>query len=246
MNIKPLLRWTFGGANLHKRAFNILNLSVKNAIKIYGERFDYIICYNGLNDNQIDEIKSLGIELRYQHPFINGIGNKRRNTLWKHCPPRLRPLAHELQIDSDVVLEKELPEIEMFLQRDNHFLVAEGNTNSYGIFKNEISHHLQLNAGIFGVPPYFDMQKIILNKLKNNKRIGNLRPCGEQGLSVTIATQNPFITIPITTITLSYYDEPLQRGSCGTHFIGANYAKNHRGWSRYLKITNIIQIPQFL
>ena len=58
MSDRPLWRWTIG--NTIKQGLEILEESVFRALKLYGDYdIDWAICYNGLNDQSVENLQSI-------------------------------------------------------------------------------------------------------------------------------------------------------------------------------------------
>jgi hypothetical protein len=237
-----LWRWTIGGKNLHKRAFDLLFLSIKRTLRLYKEEFDFVICYNTLNQNQINLVNNFGIQTHKQVPFLGGLSKGGRNTLWKYAPPRLRLQSHELFVDNDIIIEKRLPQIDSFLQQ-NKFMLTEGLRRCYGVFNDYVPKNLSLNGGLVGVPPNIDLQSMLVRKLKKlGKADGQILPKDEQGLIAHIVSSSEFIKIPVEVIYTLYCDEIKSKGTHGTHFIGANYHHYHHGWKQYQKHNTVTHL----
>jgi len=250
--MKPLWRWTIGyrnfdGFETQSRAFEMLKLSVKMALRIYKDEFDYVICYNNLSDERIKWIEQLGVPILHQGEY------QQIHTFWKFVPSRLRIKSHELFVDNDLILEKRIPQLDEFLQDQTSFLITEGRNRCYGLFLNRIPSNLQLNAGFLGIPPNVKIGNLIQEKLNEvGVNMTCTRPRDEQGLLAHIVSSRKFIKIPLSEVSTIYSEQILQwpenstgwliippippshpPGRCGSHFVGANYADVHYGWDRY-------------
>jgi hypothetical protein len=154
---KPILRWTIG--NSDKINLNLLSRSIKQMTLLYAERFELFVCFNGDFKVENFEKRSTGaVKLLKQEP-IGGLPYPRGCT-WKLYPPRLNIQVHEIFIDHDFVLVKRMDEIEHFLNSSDKFLCIEDRSRAYGPnFDEQIPQGFEINSGLFGLPPGFDMGK---------------------------------------------------------------------------------------
>src|SRR5688572_12825908 len=103
--MKPLARWTVG--KVTNTGMEILRESVRVFGRIYPE-FDRVVCYNNVERPAgFDGLyEQMATDLPY--PLLGpdadpGEGGSPASG-WKLCPPRLRPEAHELWLDNDIVV----------------------------------------------------------------------------------------------------------------------------------------------
>lgn len=158
--MKPLVRWTIGPAN--EIGYTVLENSVTHFKNLYGDRFDYIICYNQISPKRFTFLNTAFHEQSPDHLPINPL-----SVSWKLYPPRLRINAHEICIDSDILLLKPLEEIEYFLKEDST-LLYEGLKRNFtlGQYKKHLGADVSINSGIYGMPPGFDFKQKILHALE--------------------------------------------------------------------------------
>lgn len=151
MNHKPLVRWTVGPSGSPYDDF-ILRRSICNFRRIYGGLFDYVVCFNGRTRSELD---GLDVDLIEQKP-VEGMPEP-HGVAWKLYPPRLRPEAHELFMDHDVVLVQRITQIDRFLSLPDAFIYSESppDSRNYGKFDRAVREGFRLNSGLFGVPPGF-------------------------------------------------------------------------------------------
>lgn len=148
--LKPLLRWVIGPMSYY--GLKLFKITVKRIKKIYGNKFDYLICHN--NNINISDLLDLNVNFFDQSKLR--ANSKKYDVSWKLFPIRLRKSSHELVIDSDILVINKISQIDIFLQSSNHSLVYEGLYGNYGIYKEKIPINLKLNSGIYGMPPGFD------------------------------------------------------------------------------------------
>lgn len=209
--MKPLLRWVVGPVG--ELGLRILRNSVRNIVSMYGERFDYLICYNQISADKL----SLGIPLFCQDHLRNALGY---DVAWKLFPVRVRAESHEIVIDNDLVLFKKLDEIENFLVSD-HTLTYQGLHGAHGNYY--VPKGMRLNSGIYGMPPGFDID------LSNRTFSGKF---DEQGLIVSsLLSWHHCDVIPMTAIPIIESDFPIDefwklKSTKGFHFVGANRGKH--------------------
>jgi len=233
---KPLLRWSVGPAK--PQGFYCLQESVHCIKSLYPE-LDLVICHNQLNATQIKQISRLGVPLFDQGKSLDSLPIKPKpgyNVHWKIYPPRLRPDAHEIQIDTDIVLFKKLKEIDLFLE-DQAMLLYQGIHGAYGNFKDFVPPGVRLNSGIFGMPPGFDFLAAM------NETIGSSLTkwddsFDEQGLVMaTLSTFPKRYVIPLISVPIIQPHFDIQALTtelcCGYHFCSLNYLDEHAGWETY-------------
>jgi hypothetical protein len=220
--MKPLVRWTIGPASA--TGFEILTYSVREFKRIYTDEFDYIICYNNLNAEQLEIVESLGVDLYEQtkqdwkdqgirYPFKGG------GPCWVLFPSRLRPESHELFIDNDLILFKRLPHLDAFLGSTTALIATSAIERAYGPYDSFIPKNMKINTGFYGVPPDFDFG----NEIK--KTIAKLPNPFEgqwamQGIMSHIFIQFQHIKIPLRDLRAMGQFHRERR--YGIHFIGAN------------------------
>lgn len=226
----PIARWNVGPV---KRAgINCLRRSVTKFAELYPE-FTRVICFNQMDGTLFDGwpahlMSQQQFKNIYQQEPLDGY-----QVHWKLFPPRLANMRHEIAIDNDILIERRIPEIDAFLQSDKP-LVYEGRHRLFGMFDDRVKPGLQINSGIYGVPPFFDLNCRI-KKLLEAPWQGKF---DEQGAIAASLTEGDFIMIsqkqlPIVEQTESLTDSPER---CGYHFVGLNYYDSHKGWNEYLSV----------
>lgn len=216
---RPLVRWTAGPP---RSRFDdaILCRSILNFKSFYGDRFDYVLCINGRDGLDLD---SLSVEVVRQG-HLAGVPPP-WGVAWKLYPPRLRPYAHEIFIDHDVVLVDRLPQIEEFLSSNEAFLYTQSfwPDGLYGSFKDQIPEGFGLNSGLFGLPPGFSFD---LSSVK--EWVDDL---DEQGFVASqMCRQNNLIRVGLEDLWICA-DERMPKDVKGYHFCRSN---RDEAWVRFL------------
>ena len=257
---KPLWRWTVG--NCLQQGLDILAESIQRTTKTIGiDVFDWAICYNGLNRENLDFLqKAIGdkpIQLlcqdwsqcpiddhcqtpRRRDGSFNWNGNQCGGSLWKVCPPRLRMDSHEIIMDNDILLLKKFSQIDEFLQSDKVLILQEP-IRFYGRYDRMMPPNVFLNSGFMGLPPGYDFGQAIRQAWEENGVLTSLSQADEQGLLMYTLSRSQSIRIRANQmIELLHGDfNTVVRGNEeGLHFTQANRIPNHRPWSRYLEIVN--------
>lgn len=225
--MKPLVRFTMG--NTHPYGFRILKLSVKSFTDLYQDQFDYVIVHNSLSDTQIKDISDLGVPL-LEASYHNEIKYPPQDTKWKLYPQRLRPDSHEIVLDNDIIWFNKLRQIDEFLKSDK-FLIVSGRQRNLGHYDKFVPKGMNLNSGILGYPPGFDLTKEICKIIDDEPFNLWQHWNDDQGIMATIIlnTSN-YIRIPLNEVTISYPEYT----PCpyATHFCGIN--KGHvRAFNQY-------------
>ena len=230
--MKTTLRWTIGPVS--ESGFQCLSMSVRMAKKIYPE-FDRVICHNQLNADQLRFINQLEANTINQHDHIHHLPYppEGETVHWKLFPPRVSPDTHEICLDNDVVLLDRIYEIDKFLEYDDKFLSYQGLHSIYGQHDKTVSPGININSGIYGLPPRFDFQGEIENIIKPWED-----KFDEQGIVATIIHRNEHFmisqcVIPIIEkwMPISYFSK--NKMCKGFHFVGLNYQESHKQWNQF-------------
>jgi hypothetical protein len=241
---RPLLRWTIG--NVSETGIDILQESIAKIKELYNDRFDLIICYNSLTNQQLSRICKFNIPLYQQNADKSELPYPPKGELWKLCPPRLKIKAHELFLDNDLVMLEKIPEIDEFLDsRSGLLMEARCRVRLFGQFANLIpTSFFPINTGLFGIPPYFNFTKYIheyFAAINGNqwKQDRNTAEYDDQGLISSILANECKNLIVIRHPTIFNYSlgegeafETELRTTHGIHFVGAN-VMDHPGWKQY-------------
>lgn len=221
-----------------KAGEEILRHSIRTFQRIYPE-FDVVVCWNHLTDAQLADLRSLAVPLYQQS--VNDLNYQLESTDappgekhsmpgwgWKLCPPRLRPETYELWLDNDILLRDRLPTIDTWLGTART-LISTGHKRAYGTF-DLLVPDVTLCAGMFGLPPYFDLAPRIyrLTEMLGGKPLGYY---DEQGIVAVSVLENDPLVVPMSELlTVKELKRPLARG---LHFIGANRTDRHEAWELY-------------
>lgn len=216
---KPLLRWTVG--NVKDPGFETLAASVRHVRRLYGAEFDYVICHNGLTDRHLEKVRRLGEPLFDQRVYFEtgeGLHLEPDGPAWKLYPTRLRLDRHEIVIDNDLVLYRRLPELEEFLASEKP-LVTQAVKDSYDRFSLHIREGFEINTGLLGFPPGFDLKP----------RIESLpfldqwhRHFDEQACVAAVLQHEDIILVPLGHVSVPRPNRPYMHGLHGVHFVGVN------------------------
>jgi hypothetical protein len=220
---KPLIRWTIGG-DVSEYGINCLGKSVKSMKSLYGDSFDYVICYNNIESIRLN----FDVCLLNQHDYVDSISIAPNTTSWKLYPPRISLQSHEIFIDNDLIIYNKIPLIDKFLKSKNIFFCTEGLVRNFGIYSNDNYKDLKLNSGFFGIPPYFDFSKFIEKKIKKDWSTW----FDEQGVVASILSENNLEIITLEEISICLNEFKL--GKYGIHFVGLN-SYNSDFWEFWLK-----------
>lgn len=223
--IKPIVRWTIG--NVSNQGFKCLKHSIDNFIRLYGDKFDYYVCYNNIKKEKLNFLNELPINFLNQHEYVDEIKLKpSEHPCWKLFPPRIKNNIHEIFIDNDLVLYKKLPIINKFLKSKDLLIITEANNRAYGSFDKFIFLKSKLNTGLFGLYPNFNFKNKI-NKFINKFELEKWEDhCDEQGLVACIFQKENFALIPKKKLLAGRAKLPLKRKLCGIHYIGINRNEN--------------------
>lgn len=258
--IKPLFRWTIGPCL--QQGLDILAESIKRTTQALGiHNWDWAICYNGINKDQLEFIKnSVGtkpIQLipqswancpipdNCQSPqrkdgSFEGNGNRCGGTLWKVCPARLRMETHEIVMDNDVVLLKEFPQIDEFLKNIDKALILEEPIRFYGRYDCLFASDTPcLNSGFMGFPPGFDFGSEILRQWEKYGKYQNLTQADEQGILTYSLSQIANIRIKkeqMVEVLNRDFNTLITGNEQALHFTQSNKIPNHLPWQRYQKL----------
>lgn len=216
---KPLVRWTAGPPR-SKFDDAILRSSILNFKCLYGDRFDQVLCVNGRDGL---DLGSLGFDIVRQFP-VEG-SPKPWGVAWKLYPPRLRPNAHEIFIDHDVVLLDKLPQIEEFLSSEEAFLYSQSfwPDGLYGSFRDQVPDGFGLNSGLFGLPPGFSFDLSMVDEWKED--------LDEQGFVASqMCRQSNLIRVGPEDLWICA-DDRMPRDVKGYHFCRSN---RDEAWARFL------------
>ena len=222
---KPLARWTIG--RVHPCGWEVLFRSIKAFP--YSE-FDKVICYNNLTEKELKKLSTLGVTLHQQ--IASQLDHPVGTSGWKLVPPRLQPDGYELWIDNDLIIRQKFPALDKWLTSRTSFIsqgIIPGGL--YGKYKGLVKSRVPLCAGLFGLPPFFDFNRAILDRCHRilGSRALNL-PFDEQGLTASVVTSFPdFICAPLQQVMVC---ERFSKKYPAMHFVGVNRGRR-QAWDAY-------------
>jgi hypothetical protein len=208
--------------NCTDQGIEILSESVRRAVQIYEDKFNWCICHNNLKPKQLVDLVALaehfGIRMVKQSsrqlPISQSSmgspksgsefdwdGSRVGGTLWKLCPARETFDVHEIIMDNDVVLTEALPEIDEFLASSDKCLILQDNVKFYGLFSNYVESEVALNTGLIGLPPnyYFadDIGEMFYQVQSQNSGhdFDCLSQADEQGMIAAVISKKDHIVI---------------------------------------------------
>jgi hypothetical protein len=235
---KPVVRWVIGPC--HKSGFDVLNLSITKFIRLYKDRFKYVICHNQISSDKLTLLPlHLVDEVFDQRLYSKSLNipppdNEFSGSAWKLYPPRLYQNCHELLIDNDLVIYRKVPEIEDFLNSKDLCIITEAFRRNYqGKFENFVKLNFKVNSGFVGLPPNFNYALKIQEILKASNYDHLLKwetHFEEQSIVASILQKEQTKIIPLTTIQVNGPESGNKIGLCGTHFTGTN-----KGFSNFFE-----------
>lgn len=221
--MKPLVKWTIGPTN--PQGYESLEFSISSFQKFYDA--EIIICHNCPAANLPSVIKNF--ELIDQRK-LSLSGPKPIGVAWKLYPPRIDINRHELSVDNDLILNQKIDEIENFFTSDSTLLL-EDNSRTYGRFESHVPLGFQINSGLYGMPPGFDLEPYIKfyagKEWQKNAfaQYDSSETFDEQGL-IALALLNYTRYVIISNKSITNCENQLNIGQ-GCHFIGLNRNKYH-------------------
>lgn len=228
------MRWTIGPtSNLGKK---ILKESIRSAQTIWGDKFDYMVLFNGIDRPDVGNVsyyeQSWGeIKLntqKYSHTR-EWDTSKNFGSLWKICPPRIRKKNYEIIVDNDVVFKKDV--LKTFLKEDKT-LFTKSKIRWYGCYDFLHAPQEIYSSGVIGIPPMFDFEekiKGIFDTYPPDKEW--LSYADEQGLILGAIKSKEHIVLDSQEL---LHDDDYVRNSNGViHFLQANRTDYHKGWDGY-------------
>lgn len=228
MSNRPIVRWTIGEST--NDGLECLKLSICSFLKFYSA--DVFICHNCKKEH-LTEFNEFN--LIDQSNFLD-IGPEPKGVSWKLYPPRLSQSRYEIVIDNDIVFNEKIDKIDEFLSSDSTLLL-EGDSRTYGRFQKHVPLGFQINSGIYGMPPNFDLSQYVKfyagdawekNALYEHDKSETF---DEQGLVALALLNYPKFHI-ISSKEVTNCENQLILGK-GNHFIGLNRRKFHSPYRLY-------------
>lgn len=201
---KPLFRWVVGDVN--SEGFCVLYQAVKNVLKLYKDKFDFLICSNAAKKSskiKLQEIsKKFGIKIYQQSwlqlPLEESLilqtpDRIRQGTFWKLCPPRMRINSHEIICDNDLIFVNPINTILEFLE-GNSVLMMKEDAFCVGKYFELFKENENYNSGLYGMPPGYDFEKELKSTWLETK-YNHLIWRDEQGLVTGTLKKHNHLTI---------------------------------------------------
>ena len=227
----PLVRWTIGNSTPH--GFECLRLSIESFLKFH--EAEVVICHNcptkTISLLCFDDFHIIDQSTIAESSKIKPIG-----VSWKLYPPRLDINRYEISIDNDIVFQEPIPEIEKFLQNDCTLLL-EDHSRTYGRFERYVPPGFEINSGIYGMPPGFDLYKYVNFYFQTDWELNARgeyeasKTFDEQGL-IALALLNYRKYVIISNASITNCERELKMAK-GMHFIGLNRRPHHHPFIMY-------------
>jgi len=264
--MKPLFRWIVGGAS--NQGLWIMKESLVRTMSALGPRnFDWMVCYNNMDVDRLRFIRHISKNITlYEQSFsdfplpesaVCHLGQTKldgpyRGTAWKLCPARLRPDAHEIIMDNDIVIFQQFQALSSFLSTDDHTMLLRERFQNLGIYTHCFEATETYNSGFIGLPPGYDFGKDLLLSWERVNRYPILSPADEQGLVTFVLKGTKHFIVDEDTIIHLHHDgrRYASKGIHGTeryryagtefglHFSEANRTR-HEMWTNYRFRTSV-------
>jgi hypothetical protein len=232
---RPLIRYTVGAVG--PSGWEILSESVRLVKKVYPE-FDIAVCHNNLPPGRAAMLDAMAVttvrqdDLPQPANFVTTGDSRVRDFYWKLTPPRLRPDAHELWVDNDIVIRARLPGIDRWLAGDTG-IIGTGFNHDYGRFAPQLADGPAYCAGLFGLPPWFDFAAEIRRLCAGLP----VKGFDEQGLvALVVSGTKDHIVLPQGELSLlsERWTPPFNmQFPPALHFARANRFARHKCWRHY-------------
>jgi hypothetical protein len=227
--MKPIARWTIG--NTTQLGYESLLLSIASFRHWYD--IDAIIFNNGLSEN-LNYVRKIYPEIPiFQQPVDQKPAPV--GVTWKLYPPRMDISRHEIFIDNDIVFTGYIPEIDYFFENDCTLLLEDVG-RAYGKFDKHVPKGYNINSGIFGLPPNFNLKKYIdmyVDEWEINASGAHAasKTFDEQGIVAFALLNHPnFVIIDNETVTDC---RSVLKWAKGMHFIGINRCPYHSAFQLF-------------
>lgn len=225
-----VVRWTIG--DVSRYGLEALKLSVCSAARLFGTGVRYIVCVNSMAiEAARRQVGALPPNVEWRDvsnelwpgisPYIDS--GMAEGVAWKFAPLRIEQDSHELALDNDCILWSIPPAMRAWLDSESACLIAEDVRPSFGQFA-PLCGVAPRNSGIRGLPPHFDLGRVILDILR--ERPVTLRSeLDEQGLQVAAVSRcsHPYlVSTGDVSICSPFPPHSPRLGRCGAHFVGLN------------------------
>lgn len=225
-----VVRWTIG--DVSHQGFEALRLSVCGAVHVFGGSADYIVCVNSV---PLEEARAragaLPDVVRWRDvtdelwpaitPYVDR--GMAEGVAWKFAPTRVHPNGYELALDNDCILWSLPDAARTWLRDEKRCLLAEDVRACFGQFA-ALCGDAPRNTGIRGFPPRFDIERAMLEILREHPRTLTSE-LDEQGLQVAAMSRHApphVVTTTDVSICSPFPPHLPELGTCGAHFVGLN------------------------
>ena len=227
----PIARWTIGSTTAD--GYESLRLSIESFLKFY--EAEVVVCHNCPAET-ISHLCFGNIRLVNQQEIAENSKIKPLGVAWKLYPPRLDIDRYEICIDNDIIFQEPVPEIQTFLNSDCTLLLQDRG-RIYGKFERYVPPGFEINSGIYGMPPSFNLYKYVNFYCQNDWELNALgeyeqsKTFDEQGLiALALLNYKKYVIIPNTSVTNCERELIMAKGM---HFIGLNRKPHHRPFKMY-------------
>jgi hypothetical protein len=224
------VRWTVG--DVSPFGFEALRLSIWGNWRLFGDGAEYVVCVNSISTRLARELtgdvpdriawRSVTEDFpSFLRPHVDdslagGAG-------WKLAPLRSFPGRYELSLDNDCILWDMPTALRDWLGDPDSCLIAEDVQPCFGAFADRCGPEPR-NAGIRGLPPGFDLEKVLGDILAEHPR-RLLCEGDEQGLQVAAVSRSQrlhVVSLRDVTLCSPFAPNSPVLGWCGAHFVGLN------------------------
>ena len=183
-----------------------MSQAIKNALRLYKNDFDFLICSNAVNSTCKKKLQDISrkfdievydqswIDLPLDESLILKSSDRiRQGTFWKLCPARMRLESHEMICDNDIVFVNPINSILEFLEKKEILMMKE-DAFCVGKYFNLFKEKENYNSGLYGLPPGYDFKED-LRKTWSETKYDSLIWRDEQGLVTSTLKKHKHITI---------------------------------------------------
>ncbi|MBV9441406.1 MAG: hypothetical protein JO217_01805 [Acidobacteriaceae bacterium] len=231
-NTPPIgIRWTVG--DVSEAGFETLRLSLWSAWNLFGNRARYLVCVNTVPVRtagaKTGEVPAAVRWLATDHLVPSWLRQHSgpemaEGVAWKLAPVRVFPDRYELSLDNDVVLWSIPPEMHLWLNSpaQDACLFAADVLPALGQFAG-VCGHRPLNSGIRGLPPHFDLERRLKDKLSQSG-VRLQSELDEQGLQAAVFLDSTLFVLSTADVSVCspFPNHQRRLGRCGVHFVGLN------------------------
>ncbi len=226
------IRWTIG--DVAPDGFEALRLALWGGWRVFGPEAAYVVCVNSLSVEEARERTGrvpTVVEWREASGSLPAFvrahvdSGMAEGKAWKFSPLQVFPDLWEISFDNDCILWEMPSSVRAWLAEGHpsRCLIAEDVAAGHGVFSGYVGGEPR-NAGIRGLPPGFDLERVMAALLRENPVVMT-RELDEQGLQVaSVSYLSPPRVVGVEEVSICspfppHLPEP---GRCGAHFVGLN------------------------